>query len=169
MKRNILTIIILAVGLINLTLMALITFAYLPYVKRVDALVKNVTSALHLELENPDAQEVNYRLEDLETVTIMTESTVNLLRAAEDKENHYARVTGSISVNTEHEDYKDKSPLVEKNLAQMEVFISDEINRYSADEVIANKAAIEQAVLERIQEYFDSKFIVMVSIKIVVT
>ena len=168
MKKNILTVIILAATLVNLTLTAIIIFTFVPYVNRANTLITNILQVIDLDLLSPEADEhANYKIEDLSTTAVLTEEMVNLKREDNGKLS-YATVSASISVNTKHEDYKDKSPLIETNKDEIVNAILVEIGKYTAAECLENKEAIEAAVLQRLQTYFGSRFIVKVTIKMLV-
>lgn len=168
MKKNILTVVILAATLVNLTLTAIMIFSFVPYVNRANALITNILQVIDLDLLSPEADEYpTYKIEDLSTTAVLTEEMVNL-KVGEDNKQHYATVSASISVNTKHDDYKDKNPLIEANKDQIINYILSEIGQYTHDNCHENKEAIEQAVLQKVQAYFGSRFIVKVTIKMLV-
>ena len=168
MKKNILTVVILAATLVNLTLTAIIIFTFVPYVNRANTLITNILQVIDLELLSPEADEYpNYKIEDLATTVVLTEEMVNLKRDDNGKMN-YATVSASISVNTKHEDYKDKNPLIEANKDEIVNSILVEIGKYTGANCLENKEEIEAAVLQKLQTYFGSRFIVKVTIKMLV-
>lgn len=169
MRKNILTIIILAATLVNLTLTAMIIFTFLPYVKNANNLVNKVVQALDLDLESPNKEDLppEWNVEDLETTIIMEEQLANLQLGADGK-THYAKVTATLSADSKHDDYKDKSPSIEKNITVIKDYIMLEVNKYSNDDCVANKEEIEKAVLAKVQEFFGSNFIVKITINILI-
>ena len=170
MKKNILAVIILAATLVNLTLTAMIVFTFIPYVTRANNLVVRIVQALDLDLESPEAKEeaAGYNIEDTESKAVFSGERANLQVGADGKSTHYAEVTASLLINKEHDDYKDKNPLIDTNINQIEDFILTEINKYSNDTLLENKENVEKAVLEKLQNYFESTFIVKVTIKMLV-
>ncbi len=170
MKKNILAVIILAATLVNLTLTAMIVFTFIPYVQKANNLITNILQVIDLDLESPNADQYNedtYDVADLESKQIMTEENTNLLVGSDGK-THYAEVTVTLSINTKHEDYTKKNPLIDKNIDLIKDYVRVEINKYSSDNCQLNKEAIEKAVLTKIQEYLGSKFIVKVTINMLV-
>ena len=168
MRKNILTVVILATTIVNLTLTAIMIFTFVPYVNRANTLITNILQVIDLDLMSPEADEYpNYKIEDLATTAILTEEMVNL-KSGTDSKPHYATVSASISVNTQHEDYKDMNPLIEANKDQIINYILVEIGQYTNENCQENKEAIEQAVLQKLQAYFGSRFIVKVTIKMLV-
>lgn len=169
MKKNILTVVILAATLVNLTLTAIIIFTFIPYVNRANTLITNILQVIDLELLSPEADEYasSYKIEDLATTAVLTEEMVNL-KPGDNGKMSYATVSASISVNTKHEDYKDKNPLIEANKDEIVNSILVEIGKYTGANCLENKEAIEAAVLQKLQTYFGSRFIVKVTIKMLV-
>lgn len=169
MKKNILTVVILAATLVNLTLTAIIIFAFVPYVNRANTLITNILQVIDLDYLSPEGDEhsASYKIEDLATTAVLTEEMVNL-KMGEDRKQHYATVSASISVNTEHDDYKDKNPLIEANKDEIVNAILVEIGKYTSENCQESKEAIENAVLQKLQSYFGSRFIVKVTIKMLV-
>ena len=53
MKKNILTIIVLAATLVNLTLTALMLFVYLPNAQKMNNMITKICQVIDMELENP--------------------------------------------------------------------------------------------------------------------
>lgn len=171
MKKNILTIIILAALLVNLTLTAMMIFTFIPYTKKADTLITNILQIIDLELESPIAAEeetaTEYSLEDIETKVILTEEVANL-KVGSDGKAHFAQVTASISINAESEDYKTKNELIDKHTTEIESIFLEEILKYTNENIADNKAVIEEAILTRLQTLFESDFIVKVTLKILV-
>lgn len=168
MRKNILTVIILAATLVNLTLTAIIIFTFVPYVNRANTLITNILQVIDLDLLSPEADEyANYKIEDLATTAVLTEEMVNL-KIEDNGKMSYATVSASISVNTKHDDYKEKNPLIEANKDEIVNAILVEIGKYTGSTCLDNKEAIEAAVLQKLQTYFGSRFIVKVTIKMLV-
>ena len=80
MKKNLITVIILALVLANLILTAILVFTIIPQTKKSNQLIDQVCSAINLELQSgentPATPEVP--IEDVETYAITDGFTVNL-------------------------------------------------------------------------------------------
>lgn len=159
MKKNILTIIILATSLINIILSAVIIFSIVPTANRTNTLVSKVASIIDLELESPTA-ETKISISDISTYDIDGKLTINM----KSKDiNKYATLYVSLSINTKHKDSeKLQSKIKEHELAIKEI-VQNEFSKYSSEEANANKDEIKKQVLANIQEYFDSDFIINVT------
>jgi hypothetical protein len=161
MKKNILTIIIMAITLINTVLLAVLIFAIVPTANKTIKLIDQVNSIVDLELESPEAEAQSISVSDIATYNIADKLTINL--KSEDGKSHYAIVKVSISMNSKNEDYTTLSTKVADNELAIKEIISDEFGKYTKDEVIPNKDTIKNQVIIRLQEYFKSDFIINVS------
>lgn len=165
MKKNILTIIILALGILNMLLTAIIVFAVVPTTMKTNNLITKVASSIDLELQLANGEdEESIAISDIEVYKIENDMTINLKRDTNDSDNHYALVSASLSLNMKSEDYKALQPTVSTNESYITEIFYDEISKYSMQEVKVNKEKIKADILKRIQEHFKSDFIISVSI-----
>ena len=92
MKKNILSVIIAALTVINVILTAIMFFVMLPTFQKTNNLITQVASVLNLELDQGDSEgSQDYTLKDLEQYSVAFESqqTLNLV-AGDDVKMHYA-------------------------------------------------------------------------------
>jgi len=152
MKKNLLTILILALGILNMILTAVIVFAVVP------------TTQLELESsKNEDEEKIS--IADIETYNINEKMTINLKNSPNDAKSHYASVTVSLSVNKKAVDYSKLNESISTNENVIKEIIRDEFINYTKEEVTNNefKEKIKKNILLKIQEYFNSDFIVGIS------
>lgn len=161
MKKNILTIIIMAVVLINTALTGVLIFTIVPAATRTNKLVAKVASIVDLELESPaNGSEVAFS--DIETVDISDQITVNL--KSTDGKDHYASIPSvSLSENTKNQDYKDLKDKVSLNANAIKEIITDEFQKCTKEDILNKKDEIKKQVLTQIQDYFKSDFIINVT------
>lgn len=172
MKKNILTVIILATTLINMTLMIVMLFAFLPNVKRTNNLIAKVAQMVELELENVVPKESNLKITDMEPYKPKdaADLTVNLKKEDGDSKTYYAVVKWEIGMSKSHEDYKKMKPLVEANESRIKEVIRTEVEKYSIQNIVNNKDKIKDDVLKILQDdVFGSDFIVSVTFSDFVT
>jgi len=162
MKKNILTIIILAIALINTILTGVMIFVIVPASNKTAKLVDKVAQVVNLELEDPDAMYKDISVADIATYQFEDELTVNL-KSNGDGQNHYALVPVSLAMNSKHPDYEIYYPKMKDYEGAIKEIIADEIQKYTNDEVLDKKTEIKNAVITRIQEYFKSDFITNVN------
>ncbi len=161
MKKNILTIIIMAITLINTILTAVLIFVIVPTSNKTNQIVTKVASIVDLELESPDAEKEEISLSDMASYEIPDKLTINL--KSNDKIERYAVLYVSLTMNTKHKDYETyKEKLAENENAIMEI-VTEEFEKYTKDEIPLKKNEIREQVRIRIQDHFQSDFIINVS------
>ena len=107
MKKNLITVVILALVLVNLILTAVLTITILPETKKANELITQVCSAINLELNSGSvtSNSMSVPIDKLATYDITDDMTINL-KDSEDGKKHYAVITVSLSMNTDSEGYK---------------------------------------------------------------
>ncbi|MDD7349053.1 MAG: hypothetical protein PUG66_04290 [Clostridiales bacterium] len=163
MKKNILTIVIMAASLLNLVLTIVIVFAVVPTMNKTSQLVDKVATAIDLETKEEEAGE--YSIESLEpySITFENKQTINLKPDEGDKESHFAILEGvTISFNTEAEDYKE----VSESVKAKDVYISEIVKETIADQSMKtlDQNEVKKQALAKIQELYGSKCIVRLSL-----
>jgi hypothetical protein len=165
MKKNILTIIILALGILNMLLTAIIVFAVVPTTMKTNNLISKVATSIDLELQLANGETKDtIAISDIEVYKIENDMTINLKRDASDSENHYALVSASLSLNKKSKDFEKLQPTVVTNESYITEIITDEFSKYTMQEVSVNKEKIKADILAKVQEHFKSDFIISVSI-----
>lgn len=163
MKKNILTVVIMASTVINLILTIVMVFSIVPAMNKTNKLVDKVASVIDLEIEKEEDQQ--YSVEDLEAYTIAFESkqTINLKPEPNDDDAHYVILEGVvISFNKEAEDYSE----ISESVKAADVYIRDYVKEVISEQTIntLNENAIKEEALSRIQDFYGSKCIVRISL-----
>lgn len=183
MKKNLITVIILALVLANLILTAILTFTLLPQAKKSNELIDRICSAIDLELEAGEEEAApQVSIENLEMFDLTDSFTVTLksgqTESSESSENngkdkkHYAIFSVGISLDKKSKGYKTYGGI--EGLREKETMICDEIisvvGGYTLEEFNADsQAAVKKDILKRLQELFGSDLIIEVRFKSVVT
>ena len=163
MKKNLISIIILALLVVNIVLTAIMMFSVTSASRKTSALVGNIASVLDLELTaaaGGEEVEEAIPMENIEVYSISEQMTIPLA-PGEDGENHFVLVSVSFSINTKADDggYKTYG----SDLSPQESLIKGEINdvfgQYTIEEARASQKQIQAEILERVQKLYDSKFI----------
>lgn len=162
MKRNILTIVVIALCLINLALSAVVVFSIVPMANRTNDLITQVASVINLELEDPNAESLptDVALSDLETLEAIAEEgtiTVNL-RKGEDGKAHYAIFNSiTIMINKTVEDYADLKVNIANNHKKIIEIVRSVISSHTLEEMESNgDDDIHDEIIEKLNEYFGS-------------
>lgn len=162
MKKNILTIIIMALSLINTVLIAVLIFTILPTAIKTNALITKVASIVDLELESPNPED-QVTVDDIENYKIEDPVTCSL--ASSDGSDHYVKVEVTLQENKKNEKFVDLKDKVDPNVSILVGFVQDVFSQYTKEEVKKSetKDKIKKEILAKIQEYFDSDFIINVT------
>ncbi len=161
MKKNILTIVIMASTVTNLVLTAVMMFSIVPAMNKTNKLADKVLTVIDLETEE---EEEGTQWENLETYEIPFESkqTINL-KDEGDKEAHYVVIDGiTVSFNKEAEDY-DK---ISESVKTANVYIVDYVKESISEQSIStlSEQAIKDNALAKIQDFYGSKCVVRLSL-----
>ena len=161
MKKNLISIIILALLIVNIVLTAIMMFSVTGTARKTSALVDNITRSLNLELTaKGEAGATAVPMSDIATYDI-EKMTIELKRGEGDAEGEPHFFVGAItlSMNTKHEDYKTYGEEMESRQSLIKSEITDVISSYTAEDARNNQDGMKADILERIQTMFNSEFI----------
>ena len=162
MKKNLITVITLALVVVNLVLTVILTITILPETQKANELITKVCSAIDLDLESGSAtSNANIPIDQIEVYNIDDEQTINLKQDGDGKY-HFAMITVSISMDTKNSDYKDLKPQVEEKVNLIKGDINNIVSQYTIDEIKNNQSAVQDEILKDLQKMFGSDFIVAV-------
>lgn len=166
MKKNFISIGILALLIVNLVLTGIMMFSVLSTNKKTAALVTDIATAINLELvsgSEAESEVETINMADIATYTI-SDMTIPLKNGTNedgsaDKKDHYAVISVALSMNTTSEDYETYGV----DIATKEDLIKGQINavvsQYTVDEARNNSKVICDEILSRIQSLYNSDFI----------
>lgn len=163
MRKNMLSILILALLIVNIALTAIMMFSVTGTAKKTSALIDDISAAINLDLKNQSATSTSAVVADvpidqIEVFAIPDEMTIPLAKGADGKD-HYYLVAVSLSINTKHADYKKLSATVATQVDLIKGEIISVIGSHTLEEVQESPDAIRMEILQRIQTLFDSNFI----------
>lgn len=165
MKKNLLSIIILALLIVNLVLTSIMMFSVMGTNKKTGAVVADIASILKLELGNGEggAEEAPVvSMEDTAIYEIEDEMTILLAKGADEGE-HVALVQVSLSMNTKDKGYKTYGATIGDQESLIKGVITDVISKYTADEVQPRIEDIKEEILSEIQKMYESEFIYQIT------
>lgn len=164
MKKNLVSIIILALTIVNTVLLFIIMLSTTGAIRNINSIVGDVATVLSLELESEDvADEISaVPIEDVVLHNIADDMIIPI-KTGEDGENHFVQLKISFMLNSKHDDYSkyskviaDKDPIIKD--AVIGVFATK-----SVEEVTNEQKKIKKEILENVQAIFGSEFIFDVS------
>lgn len=165
MKKNILTIVIMASTLLNLILTIVIVFSVVPAMNKTGKLVDKVASVIDLEIESKTSEEDSYSVSDLEVEKITYDNSVkiNLQKDEGDDTAHYALLDEIVvSFNKMAEDCE----TVKKSINENNVYVSDIVKEVIGEYTVStiSEAKVKQEAIKRLQDKYDTKSIVEISL-----
>ncbi len=160
MKKNLLSIVILGLLIVNVVLTSVMLFSVTGTMKKTATLIDSISVALKLEMNEgiTQAQAQNVPMEDIDVYQIAEEMMVPLAVGADGKD-HFCQVSVSLSMNTKSDGYKDYGETVSAKEDLIRGEIVNVISGYTIEEAKADTDSMRNAILERIQGMYDSDFI----------
>lgn len=162
MKKNLMSIIILALVFVNLVLTGIIMFSTISANKKTVALVNNIAAVLDIELNEGSAggesEAVSVAVTDSQVYDIQDAMTI-ALKPNDDGSDHYAVCEVSFSLNMKNDDYKTYQPLLAERESKIKSEIIDVIGSYTKEEAMNDVPGLQRSILSRVQNLFDSDFI----------
>ncbi len=163
MKKNLLSVIILAFLIINIVLTSIMMFSVMGTNKKTGELVTNIATVLKLELTEPG--EVVVPDVKLKNAVIYTfeKSTRIALESDEDGE-HYITFNLTIMMNSKHKDYKTYGETISEKETLMKDALATALSSFTVEECKADKETLKSTMLKAVQSVFNSDFIYKVAI-----
>lgn len=162
MKKNLITVIILALCIVNLILNVIVVFVCMPSARKTNNLIMEIASVLNLELESNDGMP-NIPLKDIATYNVDAQ-VVNLKDDGSGKE-HHVQVGLTLELDSSSKDYNDLNAVLQE--AQGAVF--DEarniIQNYTYEEASNQETQdkIKLQILKSLQSRYGTQCIYRVS------
>lgn len=160
MKKNMISVIILALLIVNIVLTSVMLFSVTNTNKATANMVTKVAGAMDMEISNMDGTAGTKRvaMEDVVTYDISDTMTI-LLKRGEDNEDHYIMVAVTLSMDSKDKDYETYGATIAEKESLIKSEIINVIGGYTMEEARADEQGMKDAILEKIQEMFDSNFI----------
>ena len=163
MKKNLISVIILALVFANFVLTAILMFTVLPETKKANNLIEKVCSAVDLDLNSGAANGTTNIPVDQQEIYKVSEGadiTTNLAKGADNKA-HYAVVSISRVLNTKSDNYEKYN---QEFLKSQDDTIKDDIIKvigsYSYDDFDTKKDEIRETILGDMQNLFGKDYVV---------
>ncbi len=165
MKKNLMTVLILALVIVNIVLTAITMFSVTSTNSKTAELVGNIATVLDLELA-PPGQEAAPPVSLADTEVFDLGSMTMLLKTGENGAQKYLQCSISLSVNTKHDDYKayGSAEKLTANASLIKDAISTVVGTYTEDDCINNRDALKADILKAIQDLYGSDFVYQVAI-----
>ncbi|MBR1865020.1 MAG: flagellar basal body-associated FliL family protein [Lachnospiraceae bacterium] len=161
MKKNLITVIILALCVVNLVLNVMLVFVCMPSAKKTNNLITEIASVLNLELESNDGQP-KVDLENIASFNIEAQ-VVNLKDSGSEK--HYVQMGLTLEMDSSSKDYEKLKAVLDE--AQGAVFdeARNVVQNYTYEEVSDQdvQTKIKKQILDSLQKKYATQCIYNVS------
>ncbi len=171
MKKNLISVIILALCVVNLVLNALIVFVCVPSNQKVNNLITEIASVLNLELESEEQTSV--AVENIATFNSSEDITINLKDDGSGTA-HYAVVSVTISMDKSSDDYENISTLLSEGEGLINDDVRSVVSAYTYAELNSQDAqevqdTMKAEILKKLKTRFNSDCIYNVDFKSLLT
>jgi flagellar FliL protein len=162
MKKNILTVIIAVLSLVNVLLTTIMMVSVVPWAQKSDKMITDICSVLDLELASEEEDKADkVAVSDLDFFDIEDEMIVTL-KAGEDGVTHYAVLMVSIAMDTTNADYKQYGETISDRASLIKNAVFNVVGEYTYEEAQGKTEEMQKQILEELREMFDSDFIYQV-------
>ncbi|MCI9298080.1 MAG: flagellar basal body-associated FliL family protein [Lachnospiraceae bacterium] len=166
MKKNMISVIILALLIVNIALTSVMLFSVTSTNKATADMVMRITGAMDMELSSADGNAFKPTVPIESTVPYDIADTMTIrLKQDGDGVDHYIMIAITLSMNNEHEDYKTYGESLSDRESLIKSEIINVVGQYTMAEAQADEEALKQAILESIQNMFGSDFIFRVDFR----
>ncbi len=166
MKKNMLSIVMIALLVVNIVLNVVLLFAVVPNASKTNNLIKKVASAVDLQIEEESDGSEDYSIADLKSYTFTSDSLTITLKKNDDGKDHYAVITGiSLSLNSKADDYDTISQYITNNEIKIKDKITSVFSKYTKDEAQSKVDSIKKEILDELssESCLNSKVVVEVN------
>lgn len=162
MKKNLMTLIILALVVVNVIMTAVMMFVTIPQTQKANEMITKVCEAIDLELNSGAATGLsNLPIDRIETYDVAEGETITVNL----KGGGYAVVAVSISVDNESETYAEKEGTAYLSTKESIIkgSIIEIVGNYTKEELSSSKADMEAELLKALKKTFGADYVVGIS------
>ena len=166
MKKNLISVIILALLIVNIALTSVMLFSVTSTNKATAEMVMRISGAMDMELSSASGSSFkpSVAIEDVVSYDIADTMTIRL-KKDEDGADHYIMIAVTLSMDSKHDDYKTYGDTLEERESLIKSEILNVVGGYTMAEAQADEAGLKQAILESIQNMYGSDFIYKVDFR----
>lgn len=168
MKKNLMTVVILALLVVNIILTSVMMFSVMGTNKKTADLVGNIATALNLELTVPGQEEVPAEISVADTAIYDIDGELMIPLAADpavaDGQDHYVMFSIAFSLDKKSKDYKKYGETMAEWKSMLLDIINTIVSSHTEAEIRNDMEGLKAEILQAVQERFDSDFIYKVAI-----
>ncbi|MCM1044550.1 MAG: flagellar basal body-associated FliL family protein [Candidatus Gastranaerophilales bacterium] len=160
MKKNLLTVLILALQIVNIVLTSIMMISVMSTNNKTASLVGNIATAMNLELTVPGQGNVVGSVSLADTESYDLGNMTMLLQ-----DGGYLVCNISLSINTKHEDYKTYGgENMDPNANMVKDAISTVVLKHTAEDCSTDMDGLKTEILRAVQQLFQSDFVYQIAI-----
>lgn len=164
MKKNLMTVLILALLVVNIVLNCVVMISVTGTNKKTASLVNNIATALNLEL-TPAGKEEEVKVSLADTVPhSLGEKLMFPMVPGADGKQSYLICNITLSMNKKHADYKKYGESVADYDGMVQDAITTVVASHTLEECRNDFEGLKAEILKAVQDVFDSDFIYQVAI-----
>lgn len=162
MKKNLITVIILALCVVNLILNVMLVFVCMPSARKTNKLITEIASVLDLELESDDGQQA-VELENMDNFNI--EAQVVNLKDDGSGDSHYVQMGLTLGLDKSSKDYETLKTVLEGASGAVFDEARNVVQNYTYAEVTNQETQeeIKKQILDNLQKKYATQCIYSVS------
>lgn len=168
MKKNLMTVLILALLVVNIVLTSVLMFSVIGTNKKTNELVSNIATVMNLELTEPggETEKLQVSMKDTAVYNIDGAMTIPLMAEPDsrDSKQGYIRFEIALSMNTKHDDYKTYGEEIDARASLIKDAITSVVSAHTESECRDDFEGLKEEILEAVQELFQSDFIYQIAI-----
>lgn len=164
MKKNLFTILILALLVVNIVLTSIMMFSVMSTNKKTAELVTNIATAMKLELTVPGEEEPEEIVSLADTEVYNFSSSMTIPLKTENDKQSYIMFDVALSMNMKHDDFKTYSETIADRETLIEDVITSVVGKHTESECRGDFEAVKAEILQAVQDLFQSDFIYSVAI-----
>lgn len=161
MKKNLLSVLILALVLVNLVLNIVMIFSVFPAAKKTNKMITQICGILDIELASDEETAEKVSMDKLVVYDLSEGETMTMaFKGGEDGKAHYLVTAVSISMNSESKGYKTYGANISEKESIIKGEVSNVVSQYTMEEYLVDPAAVRKEIVKNLQDMFESDFIV---------
>lgn len=164
MKRNLLTIIILALLIVNIVFSIIMLISVVGTNKKTAEMVNNIAMVLNLELDQGTGEEVATEISLADTAIYNIADSMSIALRSDDGKDHYIMFDVAFSMNINAEGYETYGATMSEKEQLIKDAINTTVSAHTITECRENFESIKEEILVSVVNLFDQDFIYKVAI-----
>lgn len=173
MKKNLLTIIIIALLIVNIVLTSIMMISMMGTNKKTADLVSDIAAVLSLELgtieeeeevQIPMSQQYIWNLEERLEIPLKSEDILDAEGNVTGKKDHYVVFNVAFSLDTKAKGYKKYGENIGEYESMVRDAVTKAVSKHTIDDCRNDFETIRAEILQSVKDLFDKEFIYNVAI-----